>query len=152
MLIVTIGPPGSRKTSITAGLGRRRGRDLYREQLGIGGNADVNGADVEDRITAAQLRDVTADLEAGRDVVVDDTTQHQEHLDRWVTLAERLSVRLVVVDFRGVPLPRCIADDLARRAAGGRYVGEAAIRRVAERCAAVVIPAEVVVPAELVDA
>lgn len=96
---------------------------------------------MEQEVAGEQYKRVSDWLVDGHDVVVHDTCQHQATMDGWARLAAQLGVQLVVWDFRGVPVDACVARDAARGAAGGRLVGEAAIGRVAGRCAGVVVPA-----------
>lgn len=147
-LIITLGPPGCGKSSAALGwfaadpIRRREiSKDGLRVELGVGGNNDENPADVEQAVAKTQHARVSGWLADGHDVVVHDTCQHQATMDDWVRLAAQLGVRLVVWDYRGVPVDACIARDAARGAAGGRLVGGAAVGRVAGRCAAVAVPA-----------
>lgn len=146
-LHVTIGPPGCGKSALAdryrAADPTRRARlsrDGLREAIGCGGDRDSNPPKVEHIITLAQDAAVTAWLRAGLDAVVDETCQLQSVMDGWAALAEAAGAGLVVWDFRGVPLDLCIARDAERGRSGGRLVGEAAIRLVAERCAVVRVP------------
>lgn len=149
-LVVTVGPPGCGKThAIRQHLAARAAgsvlevevsRDGIRTELGYGGNADSNSAAVEAAVTRKQHARIREALAAGGSVIAGDTCQMQATMDGWVALAEEFGAQLEVWDFRGIPLDRCIAQDAARGAAGGRLVGEEAIRRVAARCARVVIP------------
>ena len=54
-------------------------------------------------------------------------------LAHWADVARRLGARLEVLDLTGVTAEECVRRDLARQAAGGRYVGEAVIREMAGR-------------------
>jgi predicted ABC-type ATPase len=146
-LIVTLGPPGCGKTyDVDAWMrvepGRVRiSRDGLRVAVGFGGNHDDNPRWMEDAITMAQRAAVREWLLDGLDVAIDDTCQSQPTMDNWMLIAKRCRARLVVWDYRAVPLTLCITRDRERGARGGRLVGEDAVRLVAERCAAVTIPA-----------
>lgn len=157
-LIVTLGPPGCGKSTLVdrwravdPARRARLARDGLRVALGAGGDRDANPREVEQAVTVGQHAAIVAWLRAGLAVAADDTSQGG--LAVWLRVARRGGARLVVWDLRGVPVEECIRRDAARGAAGGRLVGEAAIRRVADRCARVVIPAgvEVVVPAEALE-
>lgn len=148
MLIITIGAPGCGKTTAVDRwraedpAGRvRLSRDGLRTAIGVGGDHDTNPGAVEDLITVGQHAAVAAWLELGVDVAVDDTCQSQATLDSWLALAADAGGDVVVWDYRGVSVDVCVVRDAARGAAGGRLVGEAAVRRVAQRCAAVQVPA-----------
>jgi hypothetical protein len=118
----------------------RISRDGLRIAVGFGGDHDDNPRWMEDAITLAQRAAVRSWLLDGLDVAIDDTCQSQPTMDGWALIAKRCRARLVVWDYRAVPLPLCISRARDRGASGGRLVGETAIRRVAERCAAVAIP------------
>ncbi|GGM89873.1 hypothetical protein GCM10007977_109930 [Dactylosporangium sucinum] len=128
-----MGGPAARRMGTAVTRRAAAGDRLWRRR-------DTNPADVEQMVTLAQHAAVAAWLHAGLDVVVDDTCQAQSTMDAWVELAVATGADLHVWDFRDVPLEVCIARDAQRGQAGGRLVGESAIRRVAERCAAVKVP------------
>ena len=88
----------------------------------------------------AQHASVDAWLRAGLDVVADEHCQSQDTMDAWRDLAQGTGARLAVWDYRWVPIEVCVDWDAQRGKAGGRLVGEDAIRRVAHRCAAVELP------------
>lgn len=150
-LIVTLGPPGCGKTTDvdrwmrTATNRMRISRDGLRIAVGYGGNHDSNPRWMEDAITHAQHAAVRAWLRDRLDVAVDDTCQSQATMDQWAFIARSHGARLVVWDYRAVPLSLCVERDRVRGARGGRLVGEAAIGRVAARCAKVVVPSGVTV-------
>lgn len=146
-LIVTLGPPGCGKTTdvdrwMRAATNRVRiSRDGLRVAVGYGGDHESNPRWMEDAITLAQHAAVRAWLRGRLDVAVDDTCQSQATMDAWVRIARRCGARLVVWDYRQVPLATCVERDRERGERGGRLVGEAAIGRVAARCAGVAVPA-----------
>jgi hypothetical protein len=151
-LLVTLGPPGSGKSTVVdrwrakdPTRRARLARDGVRAALGAGGDREVNPPEVEEIVTIGQHAAVVAWLRAGLAVAADDTALGG--LEVWQRVAWRGGGRLVVVDCRATPVEECIRRDAARGAAGGRLVGERAIRRVAARCAAVVVPAGVEVVA-----
>jgi predicted kinase len=153
-LIITIGLPGSGKTTLVdawvrqAPAGRARlARDGLRAALGHGDGFADNPPEVEAIITIAQHAAIRAWLAAGLDVAVDDTCQTQGVMDGWVALAAECGADLVVWDMRDVPVDVCVVRDAARGVAGGRMVGLGAICEIAARCAAVVIPTGVTVVA-----
>lgn len=88
---------------------------------------DRDGEDVVTAVTEAQAR---ALLAAGVSVVVDATNLVPAHVDRWRAIADGHDAALDVVTL-DTPVEECIRRDEARHAAGGRYVGEDVIRRIA---------------------
>ena len=146
VLVVTLGPPGCGKTwdaDKWAAEDPKRdhvSKDAMRVQLGVYGDQDSNSPEVEQRVRQRELLAVQLALAIDRSVVVADTCQEQAAMDQWERIARRYGARLVVWDYRDRPLALCIAQDGERAASGGRLVGEAAIRRVAARCARVRIP------------
>lgn len=86
----------------------------------------------EQTVTIAQRASIAALLAAGRDVIVDDTNLRLAHVRAFHRLAEQAGVPFEVIDLF-IPLEDCIAHDAARAAAGGRGVGEEAIRGLARR-------------------
>lgn len=152
MLIVTIGAPGSGKTTavqnwyqeyLSAG---RYGwaynprvhisRDGLRTLLGVYGSQDDYPSDIETHVTMAEQASVARWLENEIDVAVDDTCQSEEVLYKWCEIAWNTYTYVVVWDFRNVPIDTCVSRDKAR----DRVVGEKVIRKIAKRCASVIIP------------
>ena len=88
-----------------------------------------------------ELRDalVLNTLEAGHDVIVDDTGFAPQHLARMKELAKAVgNTKVEEVDFTHVPLADCIERDLARP----KSVGERVIRRMHQQYLAKALPLE----------
>lgn len=151
-LIFALGPPGAGKTYIAQTFVAadpatrvRCSKEDSRRLLGIGGDADTNSPADEQRVRAHMLEWVEAGLRAGKTVCCDDTSQHQCDVDALEALAALYGARLIALDYRALPIARCVANDAARAAAGGRHVGAEAIRRVAARCNETRIPSWAIV-------
>lgn len=132
-LTITRGLPGSGKTTYArewvaeAPTQRVRvNRDDLRWDL-HGRHAGLDYAQ-ESALTAVQHAAVRALLDAGRDVVVDDTNLRLRHARAWADLAVAVGADLTVVDL-DTPLEECIARDSARE----RVVGADVIRTMAAR-------------------
>lgn len=106
--------------------------------MGHNGRLYVNGRVAsparEDAISTAQFAMVSALLDAGIDVVADDTNLNPAAMAwlRDLAVAEG-EHSFEVWDMTGVPLEVCVARDKERAAQGGRAVGEAAIRGMHRR-------------------
>lgn len=83
-------------------------------------------------VTLTQRARTAAALEQGRSVVCDDTLLNPAHLVAWEEFLAPFGVPVVVVDVP-TPVDECIRRDRERGAAGGRRVGEAVIRMLADR-------------------
>jgi predicted kinase len=77
----------------------------------------------ETTVTVMQQAAVRALLQAGRDVIVDDTHLRAKYARQWADLAAEVGAAFAVVDF-DTPLEVCLARDAARE----RPVGEQVIR------------------------
>lgn len=130
-LIVTIGLPGSGKTTWTL-LRVNAGPDTVaranRDALRIAQSGQRRGSRRQEKaVSLAQDALIRANFAAGyTTVIVDDTNLHG--VGRFKTLAEELGVALHVQDFRQVPLATCIRRDSLRD--GHERVGEDVIRRM----------------------
>ncbi|MCX5070878.1 AAA family ATPase [Micromonospora lupini] len=113
VLYVTVGLPGSGKTTWARATGRTRlNRDDLRDQMH--GVRDYT-PEHEREVTIAQHAAVAALLRAGITVVTDDTNLRDESMALWEELAQRCGARLVVVDdFLTVPVADCIRRQAAR--------------------------------------
>lgn len=103
------------------------GRDDLRVILGC---LPVGIPAQEGAITVMMAAAVEALLRHGWDVGVDSTHIQPGTLDVWVELARRVGARVEILDLTHVTPETCIQRDLARRDAGGRYVGEDVIREM----------------------
>jgi len=106
------------------------GRDDWRGVLGC---LPVGRKHEETAITVMMTASVEALLRHGWDVGVDATHIQPGTMEAWRDLAERVGAQWEVLDLTGVPVEVCVARDLARRDAGGRYVTEEVIREMAAR-------------------
>lgn len=137
-LVITRGYAGSGKTTLAKqwvaedpGTHRRTrvNRDDLRAMLfGVDGKL---GHDLERTVTAAQQSQVRALLQAGCSVIVDDTNLRMRFAREWATLAAELGVHFEVWDVT-TDVDECVRRDAARKAAGGRGVGERVIRGMAK--------------------
>lgn len=88
----------------------------------------------EETVTVAQRAMVRALLEAGQSVVVDDTNLRAKVARGWCDLAAEVGAEFVLVEV-DTDVEECVRRDHARGEAGGRLVGEEAIRGLAQRYA-----------------
>lgn len=86
----------------------------------------------EDRVSAAEVAQVTAFLLEGTPVVIDATHLNPQYLRKWAKLATRMGVDFQVVDVLESP-DVCRQRDHARMLAGGRYVGDKVIEKQAKQ-------------------
>ena len=86
----------------------------------------------EEVVTLTQRARTAAELGQGRSVVCDDNLLDPAHLSAWEEFLAPFGVPVVVVDVP-TPVEECIRRDRERGAAGGRQVGEAVIRMLADR-------------------
>jgi predicted kinase len=86
----------------------------------------------EDTLTTGQAALVTALLQAGQQVIVDDTNLTARFVKEWLRIAQRTGAEVEFVDFE-TPLEECLRRNKARADAGGRFVPEDVIRGYASR-------------------
>jgi predicted kinase len=136
-LYVMVGLPGSGKTTWaeraqcdSTGAIVIVSRDDLREKLFRAEGVLSRGH--ENYVTAIESYAVIQALASGFDVIVDSTNLRPEYVQRWRDVAEMCKVRMTLVKMTA-SVKTCIERDAARGASGGRYVGEAVIRRMAER-------------------
>ncbi len=86
----------------------------------------------EGLVTRAQKAAVTALVEAGKAVCVDDTNLRLKYAREWADLAVKLGAQFAVVNVE-TDADECVRRDKARGEAGGRTVGEDVIRGFAAR-------------------
>jgi predicted kinase len=132
LLIVTRGLPGSGKTTWArawvAEAPERRAR-LNRDDV----RAMLHGRRLgtpqqEAMVTAVQHAGIRALLDAGVDVVADDTNLSDPAIAAFSRLAADAGARLQIQDLTGVPVDECVRRD-AQRTGPGR-LGERTIRRI----------------------
>lgn len=136
-LIILRGLPGSGKTTIAhewiAASPTTRARvnrdDLRASMYGAEGVLDYAR---EQNITAAQQAQARALLDAGCDVVVDDTNLRLRFARAWVELGQDSGATVRVQDVPTDP-DECVRRDKLRAEHGHRHVGEDVIRTVAQK-------------------
>lgn len=89
-------------------------------------------SELEDQVTIAEDAQVKAFLEAGISVTIDATHLNPKYLRKWAKLAGQYGAEFEVVDL-DTPVDECRRRDHARMLAGGRYVGDAVIERMAKQ-------------------
>jgi predicted kinase len=123
---VTTGLPASGKTTHARTLGALRfNLDDYRLMMG---NEAWDGAK-ETAAIEAMAQSALAAVNAGHDIVLDNTHLVPRLPKRYKTLFAQHEVKFVVHDFTGVPVDECVRRDAARPNA----VGEDAIRGLLDR-------------------
>jgi predicted kinase len=103
------------------------GRDDWRSILGC---LPVGTPAQEAAITIMMTAAAEALLVHGWDVGVDSTHIQPGTVAVWVELAQGVGARVEILDLTHITAETCIQRDLARRDAGGRYVGKAVIREM----------------------
>lgn len=136
VVVLTRGLPASGKSSLArrwvtmAPEHRARvNRDDLRVEL-----FDAEGRLSEDQeaaVTVTQRARTVAALAQCRSVVCDDTLLDPQDLSSWTEFLAPLGVAIIVVD-APTPVDECIRRDRERGATGGRQVGEAVIRMLAD--------------------
>jgi predicted kinase len=101
------------------------GRDARRDENGF---LPVGTGAEEDAITVMMNAGTEALLRYGWDVGIDATHLQPGTLEVWSRIAERTGARFEILDLTFVSADTCVARDLARKHAGGRYVSESVIR------------------------
>ena len=133
------GLPGSGKTTAalamvaaSGGRLRRVNLDSLRLMLDDNDGSLRLGREHEEVVTAVQDAAILAAIDAGFDVVVDNTHVVQRLPMRYKRLLATRNVRFEVVDLTDVPVEECIRRDAAR----SRSVGAVVIQEMAKRLAA----------------
>ena len=129
------GLPGSGKSTAARELAKSTGavvvnRDLIRLQLL--GEYWTGLPEDEDRVTVVENASVRALLDAGVSTIVDAQHLNPKFLRKWAKLAGQVGAEFEVVDL-DTPVDECRRRDHARMLAGGRYVGDAVIERMAKQ-------------------
>ena len=126
-LFVMVGLPGSGKTAwarraVDDGGGRckRVSKEELRGMLDNGRYSE----EAEEMVLTIRDYAVATVLDAGMDVVVDDTNLAPKHQSRLLRLAAAHNASGKVIDLTSVPVETCIARDAGR----GKPVGEKVIR------------------------
>jgi predicted kinase len=132
LLIVTRGLPGSGKTTwarawVAAAPGRRArlNRDDVRAMLH---GRRLATTEQEAMVTSVQHAGIRALLDAGVDVVADDTNLSDAAIAAFAELAAHAGARLQIQDLTGVPVDECVRRDAQRT--GPARLGEETIRRI----------------------
>jgi predicted kinase len=133
---ITRGLPASGKTTAalklvaeSGGRVRRVNLDSLRLMLDDNDGTVRNTREHEEVVLQVQDAAILAAVDAGFDVVVDNTHLVPRLPNRYKKLLTTRDVRFEVADFTGVPVEECIRRDAAR----DRPVGEALIRDMAKR-------------------
>lgn len=136
-LVITRGYPGSGKTTLARAWVAESPADRARVNRDDLRASMYDGQGVldhvqEQRVTTAQHAQAGALLRAGVSVIVDDTNLRLRFARAWADLARDCTAQFRVLD---VPTPadECVSRDAARGLAGGRQVGEAAIKSMAAK-------------------
>lgn len=136
LVYITTGLPASGKTTAalkmvaeSGGRIRRVNLDALRLMLDDNDGSVRLGRNHEEVVLAVQDAAVLAAVDAGHDVVVDNTHLVSRLPNRYKRLLATRDVRFEVVDFTDVPVEVCIRRDAAR----ARPVGEKVIRDMAGR-------------------
>ena len=89
----------------------------------------------EDLITKMENESITEALKAGFDVVVDATNLNPKTVNRMYKLADGAGLSKTDIEFKDfyIPFKEAVERDLARKEAGGHYVGKHVIKRFYER-------------------
>lgn len=89
----------------------------------------------EDLITKMESESITEALKAGFDVVVDATNLNPKTVNRMYKLADSAGLSRTDIEFKNfyIPFKEAVERDLARKEAGGHYVGKHVIKRFYER-------------------
>lgn len=89
----------------------------------------------EDLITKMESESITEALKAGFDVVVDATNLNPKTVNRMYKLADGAGLSRTDIEFKEfyIPFKEAVERDLARKEAGGHYVGKHVIQRFYER-------------------
>lgn len=134
-LAITRGYPASGKTTVALkwlaedpDKRYRLNRDDSRATNGFDG---IGSNDQERHVTIAEMAALRALLENGVSVIVDATNLRLKYAREFANLAVALGVDFEVIDVP-TPLEECLRNNEFRRNAGGRYVPESAIRKMAK--------------------
>jgi predicted kinase len=129
-LTITRGLPGSGKT--TWARTQLRAARLNRDELRAMLHGRMIGAGWSERqVTLAQHAAATRLLQAGVNVICDDTNLQRRVVKSFAEIAYSCDAEFAVRDFTDVPLEVCIARDAVRT--GPKHVGEAVIRAMHTR-------------------
>lgn len=125
---ITRGLPASGKTTFANSLGVDNvGRDWIRQHLFNAGGQKLEQRH-EERVTRFQASMIADRAVVGRSVVADEMNLRPKYLTAHLKAASRKGFDPVVIDFRPVPLLRCIERDSERPLE--RQIGEEVIRNL----------------------
>jgi predicted kinase len=123
-LIIAKGLPGSGKSTISQGRILADGntirinKDLLRKMMHFGKFSGPNESLTRD--AARELAKLF--IGKGVNVIIDDTNLNPGTMQSWKDLAERLEVKVEIMDLTDVPIEDCIARDLGREESVGSIV------------------------------
>lgn len=128
-LYITRGLPGSGKTTAartkiedSQKLTVRLNRDDFREMMYFHVKGDDKGykKHLEPAVIAAQIDSAKSCLKEGYDVIIDDTSLTEQHVQRWKTVARHCKAEFVVIDFLHIDPEICAQRDSLRENKVGR--------------------------------
>lgn len=138
-LTITVGLPGSGKTTEASLILHNEGRDnvelVSRDDLRhllFRADGVLSGAQ-ENRITKVEKQIVKDALKAGRHVVVHDLNLRERYRNQWAEIARDCNAEFNIIDLTQVPLEVCIERNALRKSRGERYVPKDVIYGMAQK-------------------
>lgn len=138
-LSITVGLPGSGKTTEATLIMHNEGRDnvelvsrddlrhlLYRSE-------GILTPSQENHITKVQKDIVKSGLKRNKHVVVHDMNLREKYRRLWAEIARDMGAEFNILDLTQVPLETCVKRDQMRHDMGMRSVGENVIRDIAKK-------------------
>lgn len=138
-LTITVGLPGSGKTTEASLILHNEGRDkvelVSRDDLRhlLFRSEGVLSGDQENRITKVQKQIVKDGLRAGKHVVVHDLNLREKYRNDWAQIALDYDAEFKILDLTQVPLGVCIERNVLRKSRGERHVPKDVIYSMAQK-------------------